>query len=81
MEDLHIQDFTFMYMFHIYKGLFFVYVAIFFALHCICRGVKKIYNAHTDQRKSVCALKKYVRMKKEFVSLHLLRQKVQRRSS
>ena len=30
MGDLHIQDFTFMYMFHIYKGLFFVYVAIFF---------------------------------------------------
>lgn len=42
MGDLHIQDFTFMYMFHIYKGLFFVYVAIFLLFTVYVEVLKNI---------------------------------------
>lgn len=41
MGDFHIQNRTFMYMFHIYRGLFFVYVANSFSLQCICSDAKK----------------------------------------
>lgn len=60
MGDFHIQNRTFMYMFHIYRGLFFVYVANSFSLQCICSDAKKIHNAHTDHRKSACALNIYM---------------------